>query len=181
MSIPTAFPTRNIDHPRAVILTLGTTDGVILVRLHTTNNNLHIFTSFINREVFDMQFLWTNIWPNRDTGDFDIDHQTVTIPANSNEAFGNIQQSTSHFQRYPTNDTRERGNSETENPPAPPYRPSLAHSPDYYTPAIQAATEPIIPRMDEDREDARETEEIPRTADDDSNSERYWRAIDQID
>jgi hypothetical protein len=78
------------------------------------------------------------------------------------------------------NDIRECGNSETENPPAPPYEPSPAHSPDYYTPAIQSTTEPVIPRMDEDHEDARNNEENPRTADDD-NSKRYWRAIDNLD
>jgi hypothetical protein len=180
MSVPTAFPTHSTNLPHAVILTLGTTDGVILVHLHTTNNNLHIFTSFINREIFDTQFLWTNIRPNRDTGNFDLDHQTVTIPADSNEAFSNIQQSTSHFLRHPTDDTRERGSSKTEDPPAPPYEPSPAHSPDYYTPAIQPATESIIPRMDEDRKDARENKEVPRATDDD-NSERYWRTIDNLD
>jgi hypothetical protein len=181
MSVPTAFPTHSTNLPRAVILTLGTTDGVILVRLHTTNNNLHIFTSFINREAFDTQFLWTNIWPNQDTGDFNLDHQTVTILADSNEAFSNIQQSTSHFPGHPTNDTREHGNSETENPPAPPYEPSPAHSPDYYTPTVQPATESVIPRMDEDRENAHENEEVPRTTDDDSSSKRYWHTIDQLD
>jgi hypothetical protein len=131
--------------------------------------------------MFDTQFLWTNIRPNRNTGDFDLDHQTVTIPADSNEAFSNIQQSTSHFPRHPTNDAREHGNSQTENPPAPPYEPSPAHSPDYYTPAIQPATESIITGMDEDHENAHENEEVPRAADDDNNSERYWRAIDQLD
>jgi hypothetical protein len=182
MSITTAFPTHSNNLPQAVILTLGTTDGVILVWLHTTDNNLHIFATFINRDVFDTRFLWTNIRPNQDTGDFDLDHQTVTIPADSNEAFSNIQQSTSHFQGHPMDDTRERGDSETENPSAPPYEPSPARSPDYYTPAIQPATaEPVIPRMDEDCEDARENEEVPRAADDNDNSERYWRMIDQLD
>jgi hypothetical protein len=181
MSIPTAFPTHSTNLPRAVILTLGTTNGVILVHLHTTDDNLHLFATFINRDVFNTQFLWTNIRPNQDTGDFDLDHQTVTIPADSNKAFSNIQQSTSHFQGHPMNDTRERGDSETENPPAPPYEPSPAHSPNYYTPVTQPATEPIIPRMDEDREDARKNEEVSRTADDDNNSERYWRTIDQLD
>jgi hypothetical protein len=149
---------------------------------NTTNNNLHIFASFINREVFNTQFLWTNIQPNRDTGDFNLNHQTVTIPADSNEAFSNIQQSTSHFPRHPMNDTRERGGSKMKNPPAPPYEPSPAHSPDYYTPNVQPATEPVIPAMDEDHEDAHDNEEpeVPRTADDDNTSERYWCAIDNL-
>src|SRR5438445_9465453 len=133
--------------------------------------------------MFNTQFLWTNIQPNRDTGNFDLDHQTVTIPADSNEAFSNIQQSTSHFPRHPTNDTREHGNSKMENPPAPPYEPSPAHSPDYYTPAVQPATEPVIPAMDEDFEDARDNEETEasRATDNNNSSERYWRTINGLD
>jgi hypothetical protein len=178
-----AFPTHSTNLPQAVILTLRTTDGVILIHLHTTNNNLHIFASFINQEVFDTQFLWTNIQPNRDTGDFDLDYQTVTIPADSNEAFSNIQQSTSHFPRYLMNDTREHGDNEMENPPAPPYETSPAHSSDYYTPAVQPATEPVIPAVDEDCDNACENEEaeVLRTADNSNSSERYWCTINGLD
>jgi hypothetical protein len=79
------------------------------------------------------------------------------------------------------NDTREHGDNEMENPLAPPYEPSPAHSPDYYTSTIQPATEPIIPRMDEDRKDACENEEVLRATDDDNSSERYWRMIDNLD
>jgi hypothetical protein len=70
-----------------------------------------------------------------------------------------------------------------ENPPAPPYEPSLAHSPDYYIPTIQSATEPVIPAMDEDHENAHDNEEAeaPRAANDDSSSERYWHAINGLD
>jgi hypothetical protein len=70
-----------------------------------------------------------------------------------------------------------------EDPPAPPYEPSPGHSPDYYTPAIQPATEPVIPTMDEDHEDAHDNEEaeVPRAADDNNNSERYWCTIDGLD
>jgi hypothetical protein len=35
--------------------------------------------------------------------------------------------------------------------------------------------------MDEDHENACENEEVPRAADDDDNSERYWCAINQLD
>jgi hypothetical protein len=79
------------------------------------------------------------------------------------------------------NDTREHGNIEMENPPAPPYEPSPGHSPDYYTPTVQSTTEPVISRMDEDREDAHKNEEVPRAADDDNSSKRYWRTIDNLD
>jgi hypothetical protein len=81
------------------------------------------------------------------------------------------------------NDTREHGNNEMENPPAAPYEPSPAHSPDYYVPAIQSATEPVIPTMDEDHKDARNNEETEasRAADNDNSSKRYWHAIDGLD
>jgi hypothetical protein len=79
------------------------------------------------------------------------------------------------------NDVRERGDNEMENPPAPPYEPSPAHSPDYYTPTVQPAIEPIISRMDEDRKDACENEEVSRAANDDSSSKRYWCTIDGLD
>jgi hypothetical protein len=72
-------------------------------------------------------------------------------------------------------DTREHEDNEMENPPAPPYEPSLAHSPNYYTPAVQPATESVIPAMDEDRKDAHNNEEaeVPRAADNDNGSKRY--------
>jgi hypothetical protein len=81
------------------------------------------------------------------------------------------------------NDTREHEGSEMENPLAPPYEPSPAHSPDYYTPAIQPATEPIAPAMDKDCENACENEETGalRATDDDNSSERYWCVIDSLD
>jgi hypothetical protein len=80
-------------------------------------------------------------------------------------------------------DIREYGNNEMENPPAPPYEPSLAHSPEYHTPTIQLATEPVIPAMDEDCEDAHNNEEaeVPRAADNNDNSERYWCTINSLD
>jgi hypothetical protein len=80
-------------------------------------------------------------------------------------------------------DAREHGDNKMENPPAPPYKPTPAHSSDYYTPTIQPATEPIISGMDEDCEDAYDNEEaeVPRAADDDNGSKRYWRAINSLD
>jgi hypothetical protein len=81
------------------------------------------------------------------------------------------------------NDTREHGDNEMENPPAPPYKTSPAHSPDYYTPTVQLAIELVIPAMDEDHDNACQNEEaeVLRAADDDNSSERYWRAIDSLD
>jgi hypothetical protein len=57
MSFPTTFPTHSPNLPHSVIITLGTVDRAILIRLYTTKNNLHIFTAFIDREPLDTQLL----------------------------------------------------------------------------------------------------------------------------
>jgi hypothetical protein len=183
MSFSTAFPTYSPNLPQSVIITLGTVDGAILIRLHTTKNNLHLLATFIDRENPNTQFLWTNVRPNA-TG-FDIDHQTVTIPNDSTEAFTNIQQATNHFQRHLTDDTQETDSDterETEDPLAPPYKPSPAHSSEYSPPIIQSATEPVIPARDSSCEDTHGTEEgeTPEVTEDD-NSERYWCTVNILD
>ena len=174
MSFPTAFPANSSNLPRAVILTLGTTDGAILIRLHTTDNNLHVFATFVNREHFDTQFLWTNVRPNHITGDFDISHQTVTVAADAQQPFSHIRQNTRHFRVDPTPDSSERGEDETENPPAPPYEPSPSHSPENHTPAAQEA---------DNTGNSEETPAMERNPqeEDDNNSKQYWRAIDNLD
>jgi hypothetical protein len=80
-------------------------------------------------------------------------------------------------------DAREHENNETEDPPAPPYEPSPAHSPEYHNPIIQPAIEPVIPTIDEDHEDACKNEEAEalRAADNNNNSERYWCTINGLD
>ena len=181
-----SFPDQRAHLPRAIILTLGTTDGAILIQLHTTNNNLHVFTTFINREMFDTQFLWTNIRPDSVTGNFDIDHQTVTVATDSREAFRGLQQMHTHFvQRDTGTDPAERTNTEeTEDAPAPPYEPSPTHS--YHDPDIQI-TEPQPAgnsrpgSPDGNHENTGENEEPPLGQEEDNSSERYWRAIDGLD
>ena len=183
-----SFPDQRSHLPRAIILSLGTTDGAVLIRLHTTDNNLHVFTTFVNREMFDTQFLWTNIRPDSVTGNFDIDHQTVTVPADSREAFHGLQTDTIVLPRNPGTDTTERtSREETENPPAPPYQPSPAQS--YHNPYTEVAeprpTEPTDGSRPGtpigNRENTGETEEPPLGQEDDASSERYWAALGVID
>ena len=50
MSYPTAFPANSSNLPRAVIITLGTENGAVIVRLHTSGEHLHIFSTFVNRD-----------------------------------------------------------------------------------------------------------------------------------
>ena len=102
------------------------------------NNNLHIFATFISREHFNTQFLWTNIWPNPVTGDFNISHQMVTVATDAQEAFSYIRQNWHHFQVDPMPDPSESGESKAENPPAPPYEPSPPQSSQsFHYPAVQ--------------------------------------------
>ena len=179
-----SFPNQRTHLPRAIILTLGTTDGAILIQLHTTDNNLHVFTTFVNREMFDTQFLWTNIRPDSVTGNFDIDHQTVTVAADSREAFHGLEQT--HFVQRDTrtNPAEQTDTEETEDTPAPPYEPSLTHS--YHDPDIQIAkpqpadnSRPGSP--DGNRQNTGENEEPPLGEEEDNSSKRYWRAIDDLD
>ena len=181
-----AFPNLNHSIPHAVILTLGTDDGTILVRLHTTNNNLHVFATFISREHFDTRFLWTNIRPNHITGDFDISHQTVTVATDAQEAFSHIRQNRRHFRVDPTPDASELGDNEEENPPAPPYEPSPPQSQQsqqsFHYPAVQHAEQQTDqqPEVTNNETEAPRMEEETREQDD-SSSEQYWRAVEPVD
>ena len=163
----------NSSLPHAVILTLGTTNGAILIRLHTTDNNLHIFTTFVSRDVFDTRFLWTNI--RLDVNNFDINHQTVTVAADSREAFAGLQSDIYFSRRGPT--------AEEEDPPAPPYQPTPAHSPEHHTTANQQAgptddSRTTVPLDNHQDNDQAEEPEVKREVDDE---EQYWRAVDQLD
>ena len=77
--------------------------------------------------MFDTQFLWTNIRPDSVTGNFDIDHQTVTVAADSREAFRGLQQMHTHFvQRNTGTDPAERTDTEEmEDAPAPLLKPAV--------------------------------------------------------
>src|SRR5947208_7766137 len=79
----TAFPTASSNLPRSVIITLRTTDGAVIIRLHTTGNDLHYSTTFFNQETFDTHSLWgNNTTPREDNSDSIIEHQAVTVPPN---------------------------------------------------------------------------------------------------
>jgi len=42
----------------STIFTLGTDDGVILIHMHTDNNQLHFFGTFVRRGHFDITYHW---------------------------------------------------------------------------------------------------------------------------
>jgi hypothetical protein len=141
-----SFPTASSNLPHSVIITLGTVDRAVIIRLHTTGNNLHYFTTFVNHETFDTQFLWGNITtPRDDDRDFIIEHQAVAVPSNIQTSFGNLRHT---YTCIPTcrsmaevNEDEEESAAE-EDPPAPLYEPSPPLSnQSYHTPVIKPAAE----------------------------------------
>jgi hypothetical protein len=140
----TAFPTASSNLPRSVIITLGTVNGAVIIRLHTTGNDLHYFTTFFNRETFDTQFLWGNIMtPRDDDRDFIIEHQAVTVPPNVQTSFGNLRHTrVVILAQHSTAEADEDEEESEEDPPAPLYEPSPPHSnQSYHTPVIEPAAE----------------------------------------
>jgi hypothetical protein len=139
-----SFPTASSNLPHSVIITLGTVDGAVIIRLHTTGNNLHYFTTFVNRKTFDMQFLWGNIMTPRDNNrDFILEHQAVIIPSNIQTPFRDLRQTQSSIPtcHSPAQVDEDKEESE-EDPPTPPYEPSPPVSnQSYHTPTIKPTTE----------------------------------------
>ena len=135
MSYPTAFPANSSNLPRAVIITLGTENGAVIVRLHTSGEHLHIFSTFVNRNGMDVQMLWTTIEPpTRDT-DFELVNHAVTIPEGNHNPVTRYRQQRQHIRV----DTRQAEAEEPEEPPAPPYEPAPppAQPEEYHTPQVQ--------------------------------------------
>jgi hypothetical protein len=140
----TAFPTASSNLPCSVIITLGTVDGAVIIRLHTTGNDLHYFTTFVNQETFDTQFLWGNITtPRDDDRDFIIEHQAVTIPNNIQTTFRNLRHTRAVIPTCRSMAKVDKDKEESEeDPPAPPYEPSPPHSnQSYHTLTIEPAAE----------------------------------------
>jgi len=69
----------------STIFTLGTNNGIILICMHTDNNQLHFFRTFVQCRHFDIQFHWTT-WRPRETLDaINIDHEAVVVPVDNEE------------------------------------------------------------------------------------------------
>jgi len=69
----------------STIFTLGTDDGIILIRMHTDNNYLYFFGTFIRRGHFDVTYHWTT-WRPRETLDaIDIDHEAIMVPVDNED------------------------------------------------------------------------------------------------
>jgi len=69
----------------STIFTLGTDNGIILIHIHTDNNYLYFFGTFVQRGHFDVQYHWTT-WRPRETQDaIDIDHEAIMVPVDNED------------------------------------------------------------------------------------------------
>jgi len=69
--------------PTSTIFTLGTENGIALVRVHTEADNLHLFIAFIRRNDFTVRLHWTNWEPGEE--ETVINHNGIDVPVDSEE------------------------------------------------------------------------------------------------
>ena len=65
----------------STIFTLGTAHGVVLIRAHTTDDDLHLFAAFINERQHDINLHWASFMPRTDATD--ITHEAIVVPVDS--------------------------------------------------------------------------------------------------
>jgi len=73
----------NQGFPMSTIFTLGMDNGVILIRVHTEADNLHLFAAFIRRDDFTVRLHWTNWEPGQE--ETVINHNGIDVPVDSKE------------------------------------------------------------------------------------------------
>jgi hypothetical protein len=69
--------------PTSTIFTLGTENGIALVRVHTEADDLHLFVAFIRRNDFTVRLHWTNWEPGEE--ETVINHNGIDVPVDSEE------------------------------------------------------------------------------------------------
>jgi len=62
-----------------------TDNGVILIRAHTTNDDLHLFAAFVNERQHDINLHWASFMPGEDATD--ITHEAIIVPVDDNVQF----------------------------------------------------------------------------------------------
>jgi len=65
----------------STIFTLGTDNGIILIRVHTEANDLHLFAAFVRRDDFTVRLHWTNWEPGQE--ETIINHNGIDVPVDS--------------------------------------------------------------------------------------------------
>jgi len=85
----------NQGFPTSTIFTLGTDNGIILIRVHTEADDLHLFTTFVRRDDFTVRLHWTNWEPGQE--ETVINHNGIDVPVDSEEP---IISASIRYQRY---------------------------------------------------------------------------------
>ena len=62
----------------STIFTLGTAHGVVLIRAHTTDDDLHLFAAFVNERQHDINLHWASFMPRTDATN--ITHEAIVVP-----------------------------------------------------------------------------------------------------
>ena len=111
----------------STLFTLSTENGIILIWMHTTGDDLHLFAAFVSRDNFDLRLHWTMWEPRQD--ETVIDHEGVTIPVDNEEP---IIRAAIRRQRYYHGDPQYRFQ--------PPTVPTSPEQPPIYAPLPEGAS-----------------------------------------
>jgi len=82
----------------STIFTLGTDDGIILIHMHTDNNQLHFFGTFIQQGHFDIGYHWTTWRPRENFDAININHEAIVVPVNNEDP---VLRTHVNFERFP--------------------------------------------------------------------------------
>jgi len=82
----------------STIFTLGTDDGIILIRMHTDDNQLHFFGTFVRQGHFDIGYHWTTWRPRENFDAINIDHEAIVVPVNNEDP---VLRTHVNFERFP--------------------------------------------------------------------------------
>ena len=96
--------------PTSTIYTLGTDTGVILIRTHTEGDDLHLFSTFIARNQFDVHFHWTSWHPQENATD--ITHEAIIVPLEGHTVLNEtIQHQPGNFHYVPSQQQQPQGHT----------------------------------------------------------------------
>jgi len=82
----------------STIFTLGTDNGIILIRMHTDNNQLHFFRTFVRQGHFDVGYHWTTWQPRENLDTIDINHEAIVVPVDNEDP---VLRTHVNFERFP--------------------------------------------------------------------------------
>jgi len=82
----------------STVFTLGTDNGIILIHMHTNNNQLYFFRTFIRHGHFDISYHWTTWRPRENFDAININHEAILVPINNEDP---VLRTHINFERFP--------------------------------------------------------------------------------